>query len=153
MNTHEMNAIDAFYLVKYNPFKYGKYLADFYSELTGVEKNSLLLPILIPLFTHPFFKDKIEKSISTSSMHTIFFKNSKELYDLQDRIDTLRILTSDSIQYCLINDWLKTDTNALSFLPTQSSNNKEEIKVAKRLARLFSSRSVYEIYISLGIKP
>ena len=86
-------------------------------------------------------------------MHTIFFKNSKELYDLQDRIDTLRILTSDSIQYCLINDWLKTDTNALSFLPTQSSNNKEEIKVAKRLARLFSNRSVYEIYISLGIKP
>ena len=125
MNTHEMNAIDAFYLVKYNPFKYGKYLADFYSELTGVE----------------------------SSMHTIFFKNSKELYDLQDRIDTLRILTSDSIQYCLINDWLKTDTNALSFLPTQSSNNKEKIKVAKKLARLFSNRSVYEIYISLGIQP
>ena len=66
MNTHEMNAIDAFYLVKYNPFKYGKYLADFYSELTGVEKNSLLLPILIPLFTHPFFKDKIEKSIQNN---------------------------------------------------------------------------------------
>ena len=153
MHAHKMNAIDAFYLVKYNPFKYGKYLADFYSELTGVEKNSLLLPILIPLFTHPFFKDKIEKSISTSSMHTIFFKNSKELYDLQDRIDTLRILTSDSIQYCLINDWLKTDTNTLSFLPTQSSNNKEKIKVTKKLARLFSNRSVYEIYISLGIKP
>ena len=33
MNTHEMNAIDAFYLVKYNPFKYGKYLADFYLYL------------------------------------------------------------------------------------------------------------------------
>ena len=42
-----MNTIDALYLAKYNPFKYGKYLADFYSELTGIEKNSLLLPILI----------------------------------------------------------------------------------------------------------
>lgn len=148
-----MNTIDALYLAKYNPFKYGKYLADFYSELTGVEKNLLLLPILIPLFTHPFFKDKIEKSISTSSIHTIFFNNSKELYDLQDRIDTLRTLTSDSIQYCLVNDWLRTDTNALSFLPTKSRSNKEKIKVAKKLARLFSNRSVYDIYISLGIKP
>lgn len=148
-----MNTIDALYLAKYNPFKYGKYLADFYSELTGVEKNLLLLPILIPLFTHPFFKDKIEKSISTSSIHTIFFNNSKELYDLQDRIDTLRALTSDSIQYCLVNDWLRTDTNALSFLPTKSRSNKEKIKVAKKLARLFSNRSVYDIYISLGIKP
>lgn len=148
-----MNTIDALYLAKYNPFKYGKYLADFYSELTGVEKNLLLLPILIPLFTHPFFKDKIEKSISTSSIHTIFFNNSKELYDLQDRIDTLRTLTSDSIQYCLVNDWLRIDTNALSFLPTKSRSNKEKIKVAKKLARLFSNRSVYDIYISLGIKP
>lgn len=148
-----MNTIDALYLAKYNPFKYGKYLADFYSGLTGVEKNLLLLPILIPLFTHPFFKDKIEKSISTSSIHTIFFNNSKELYDLQDRIDTLRTLTSDSIQYCLVNDWLRIDTNALSFLPTKSRSNKEKIKVAKKLARLFSNRSVYDIYISLGIKP
>ncbi len=148
-----MNTIDALYLAKYNPFKYGKYLADFYSELTGVEKNSLLLPVLIPLFTHPFFKTKIETSNIRSSMHTTFFNNYKELYDLQDRIDTLRILTSDSIQYCLVNDCLRTDTNALSFLPTQSSSNKEKIKVAKKLARLFSNHSVYEIYISLGIKP
>ena len=53
MNTHEMNAIDAFYLVKYNPFKYGKYLADFYSELTGVEKiHYFYLFLFLYLPTH-----------------------------------------------------------------------------------------------------
>ena len=148
-----MNTIDALYLAKYNPFKYGKYLADFYSELTGVEKNSLLLPILIPLFTHPFFKTKIETSNVRSSMHTVFFNNCKELYDLQDRINTLRILTSDSIQYCLVNEWLETDISTLSFIPVQTKNSEKKIRVAKNLAKLFSNRSVYEIYISLGIKP
>lgn len=148
-----MNTIDALYLAKYNPFKCGKYLADFYSELTGVEKNSLLLPILIPLFTHPFFKTKIETSNVRSSMHTVFFNNCKELYDLQDRINTLRILTSDSIQYCLVNEWLETDISTLSFIPVQTKNSEKKIRVAKNLAKLFSNRSVYEIYISLGIKP
>ena len=148
-----MNTIDALYLAKYNPFKYGKYLADFYSELTGIEKNLLLLPILIPLFTHPFFKTKIETSTVRSSIHTIFFKNYNELYDLQDRVDTLRTLTSDSIQYCLVNEWLETDINSLSFIPIQRKNSKKRIRVAKNLAKLFSNRSIYENYISLGIKP
>lgn len=53
-----MNTIDSLYLAKYNPFKYGKYLADFYSELTGIEKNSLLLPILIPYLPTHFSKQK-----------------------------------------------------------------------------------------------
>ena len=148
-----MNTIDALYLAKYNPFKYGKYLADFYSELTGIEKNSLLLPILIPLFTHPFFKTKIETSTVRSSIHTIFFNNYKELYDLQDRVDTLRTLTSDSIQYCLVNEWLEINIDTLSFLPIQSNSRKKQIRVAKNLAKLFSNHSVYEIYTSLGIKP
>lgn len=86
-------------------------------------------------------------------MHTVFFNHYKELYDLQDRINSLKILTSDSIQYCLVNEWLETDINFLSFVPIQRKNSEKRIKVAKKLARLFSNRSVYEIYISLGIKP
>ena len=76
-----MNTIDALYLAKYNPFKYGKYLADFYSELTEVEKNSLLLPVLIPLFTHPFFKTKIETSNIRSSMrHSLIIIKNYMIY-------------------------------------------------------------------------
>ena len=144
-----MNTIDALYTIKYNPFKYGEYLSTFYAELIGVKQNLLLSPLLIPLFTHPVFKQKLKNIKSTSSLHTIF-SNSKELYDLQERVDTLRILTSESIQYCLLNQWLETDIDNLSICSVQESRN---IKIAKNLARLFSNHHVYEIYMILGVKP
>ena len=144
-----MNTIDALYTIKYNPFKYGEYLSTFYAELIGVKQNLLLSPLLIPLFTHPVFKQKLKNIKSTSSLHTIF-SNSKELYDLQERVDTLRILTSESIQYCLLNQWLETDIDNLSICSVQETRN---IKIAKNLARLFSNHHVYEIYMILGVKP
>lgn len=143
-----MNTIDALYTIKYNPFKYGEYLSTFYAELIGVKQNLLLSPLLLPLFTHPVFKQKLKNIKSTSSLHTIF-SNSKELYDLQERVDTLRILTSESIQYCLLNQWLDTDIDNLSVYSVQETRN---IKIAKNLARLFSNHSIYEIYMILGVK-
>ncbi|WGE66233.1 DUF6521 family protein [Actinobacillus equuli subsp. equuli] len=142
-----MNTIDALYTVQYNPFKYGKYITAFYSELTGVEKNLLLSPLLIPLFTHPIFKNKGIRS--TSSLHTIFSK-PKELYDLQERIDSLRELTSESMQYCLVNQWLYIEQDDLSVYSVQDIEN---IKIARNYAKLFSNHSVYEIYTILGVKP
>lgn len=142
-----MNTIDALYTVQYNPFKYGKYITAFYSELTGVEKNLLLSPLLIPLFTHPIFKNKGIRS--TSSLHTIFSK-PEELYDLQERIDSLRGLTSESIQYCLVNQWLYIEQDDLSVYSVQDIEN---IKIARNYAKLFSNHSVYEIYTILGVKP
>ncbi|USQ17435.1 three component ABC system middle component [Actinobacillus pleuropneumoniae] len=142
-----MNTIDALYTIKYNPFKYSKYLVTFYSELTGVEQNLLLLPLLIPLFTHPIFKNK--RIIKTSSLHTIFF-NSKELYDLQERIESLRRLISESMQYCLVNQWLYIEQDDLSVYSAQDIEN---IKIARNYAKLFSNHSVYEIYTLLGVKP
>lgn len=148
-----MNTIDALYLVKYNPFKYGEYLAVFYHKLVGVEQNLLLAPLLIPLFTHPFLKEKIRNSKKTSSLHTIFFQNNKELYDLQERIDVLRELTSESMQYCLLNQWLTINSDTLSFYPSSNIDVIGKIQVAEKLAQLFSSHSIREIYTSLGVKP
>lgn len=142
-----MNTLDALYTIKYNPFKFGEYLATFYMNLTGVKQNILLAPLLIPLFTHPVFKQKLKNAKSTSSLHTIF-SNSNGLYDLQERIDVLRILTSESIQYCLLNQWLEIDN--LSIHSVQEIHN---VKIAKNLARLFSNYSVHEIYMILGVKP
>lgn len=142
-----MNTVDALYTFKYNPFKYAEHFSTFYSELTGVDRNILLSPLIIPLFTHPMIKNR--KIIKTSSLHSIFF-NSKELYDLQERIDSFRIMTSECIQYCLLNEWLVLDQNSLSFY---SSRNIKDIKIAKNIAQLFSNHSVYEIYSILGVKP
>ncbi|MDY2795663.1 three component ABC system middle component [[Pasteurella] aerogenes] len=144
-----MNTLDALYTIKYNPFKFGEYLATFYMNLTGVKQNILLAPLLIPLFTHPVFKQKLKNAKSTSSLHTIF-SNSNGLYDLQERIDVLRILTSESIQYCLLNQWLEIDIDNLSIHSVQEIHN---VKIAKNLARLFSNYSVHEIYMILGVKP
>ena len=144
-----MNTLDALYTIKYNLFKFGEYLATFYMNLTGVKQNILLAPLLIPLFTHPVFKQKLKNAKSTSSLHTIF-SNSNGLYDLQERIDVLRILTSESIQYCLLNQWLEIDIDNLSIHSVQEIHN---VKIAKNLARLFSNYSVHEIYMILGVKP
>lgn len=141
-----MNTVDVLYTIKYNPFRYGEYLSSFYANLIGVEQNILLAPLLIPLFTHPIFKNK--KIIKTSSLHTIFF-NSKELYDLQERVDSLRVLTSESIKYCLINGWLKVERDTLSF---EKSECIHKIKIAENFAKLFSNHSVYEIYSILGVR-
>ncbi len=144
-----MNTVDALYTIKYNPFKFGEYLATFYMNLTGVKQNILLAPLLIPLFTHPVFKQKLKNAKSTSSLHTIF-SNSNDLYDLQERIDVLRILTSESIQCCFLNQWLEIDIDNLSIYSVQETRN---IKIAKNLARLFSNHSIHEIYMILGVKP
>lgn len=64
-------------------------------------------------------------------MHTVFFNHYKELYDLQDRINSLKILTSDSIQYCLVNEWLETDINFLSLFLSKERIVKKELKLLK----------------------
>lgn len=72
------------------------------------------------------------------------------MYDLQERIDALRTLTSESIQYCLLNQWLEINIDNLSIYSVQKNRN---IRIAKNLARLFSNHSVHEIYMILGVKP
>ncbi|MFC0323061.1 three component ABC system middle component [Gallibacterium melopsittaci] len=145
-----MNTIEALYVLKYNPFKYGKYLATFYSKLSGVEQNLLLSPLLIPLLTHPIFKEKIKNCKSTSSLHTIFFSNYKELYDLQERINSFKALTIESIHYCLINEWIKINIDNLSITSEQDVH---DIRIAEKLARLLSNHTIQDIYSVLGVKP
>ncbi|MGZ8954921.1 MAG: three component ABC system middle component, partial [Methylovulum sp.] len=53
---------DALYQSKYNPFKYGEFLASFYSELTNVENNLLLSQLVIPLCSHHLFSYKLSNA-------------------------------------------------------------------------------------------
>ncbi|WP_427834552.1 three component ABC system middle component [Actinobacillus pleuropneumoniae] len=88
----------------------------------------------------------------TSKNRCTWFDNSssKELYDLQERIESLRRLTSESMQYCLVNQWLYIEQDDLSVYSAQDIEN---IKIARNYAKLFSNHSVYEIYTLLGVKP
>jgi len=149
--------VDALYKIKYNPFKFGEYIASFYSEIKNVDNNLLLAPIIIPLCSHPVFKTKLEGAVfgpkKQSSLWSIFDDRTK-LYDLQERVDEFKILTNQSIHYCLVNDWLaiNVETLTLSYLvdkevPMQIQKN------AENLGKLLSGLSITEIYAFLGVKP
>ena len=149
--------VDALYHAKYNPFIYGEYLASFYEHLASVESNYLLAQLVIPLCNHPEFSNKIENAVfgkkRISTIWTVFNDRTK-LYDLQERIDGLKELSDQSLQYCLVNDWLEVDAQNLS-ISSLPKNDAPPVthKSAVNLAKLFSRLSVVEIYSFLGVKP
>mgnify|MGYP003600096248 CR=1 FL=1 len=149
--------VDALYELKYNPFEYGPYLASFYTSLDESDNNLLLAQLVIPLCSHPVFRKKISGAVfgntKQSSIWSIFDDRTK-LYDLQERIDGFQVLTEQSIQYCLVNDWLSVNEQRLSLVKCEWDRfNFISQKVAEKLAKLFSGHSVVEIYAFLGVKP
>ncbi|MDP1666131.1 MAG: DUF6521 family protein [Methylobacter sp.] len=148
---------DALYQVKYNPFKYGEYLASFYAHLVGVENNLLVAQLVIPLCSYPVFYYKISNAKfgprSKSTIWTIF-DDRTQLYDLQERLDGFKELTDQSLQYCLINDWIEIDAQKLSISTLPTSETALYIhKSGANLGKLFSHLSVVEIYAFLGVTP
>ena len=145
--------VDALYELKYNPFEHGAYLASFYTIVSESENNLLLAPLVIPLCSHPHYGEKVFRSNVKSTIWSIFDDRTK-FYDLQERIDGFQELTEQSIQYCLVNDWLSIDEQSLSL---SACNESDSIftyqKNAEKLGRLFCYHSVVEIYAFLGVKP
>lgn len=148
---------DALYELKYNPFKYGAYLASFYTAVDVAENNLLLASLVIPLCSHPIWGKTISGAVfgdkKQSSIWSIFNDRTK-LYDLQERIDGFQELTVQCIQYCLANDWLSIDEHNLALRACDESNSAfTNQKSAEKLGWLFSGHSVVEIYAFLGVKP
>lgn len=147
------SVIDSLYDVKYNPFKYGPYLASFYSSIVDVDENFLLAPIIIPLCSHPYYSEKLKNANVKSSLWSIFDERVK-LHDLQERIDEFASLTKECIHYCLINEWLSVDEFNLSFQCV--SANKKYWSLQKNsfnLGRVVSGHSITKLYAFLGVKP
>jgi hypothetical protein len=145
--------VEALYELKYNPFEYGAYLASFYAWAGESENNLLLAPLVVPLCSHPIFGQKLFNSNVRSTIWSIFNDRSK-LYDLQERIDEFQELTEQSIQYCLINDWLSVDVQSLNLrVFAEADSVFTNQKRAEKLGQLFSGHSVVEIYAFLGVKP
>ena len=148
---------DALYHAKYNPFKYGEFLASFYSELISVDNNLLLSQLIIPLCSHPLYFHKLSNakfgSKSKSTIWTVFNDRS-QLYDLQERLDGFKSLTDQGLQYCLVNDWVEIDSENLGVNPILTSElSFVKQKSAVNLGKLFSHLSVVEIYALLGVMP
>ena len=145
--------VDALYELKYNPFKYGAYIASFYMAEGETDGNLLLAPLVIPLCNHPIFGQKLFNSNIRSTIWSVFDERTK-LYDLQERIDGFQDLTAQCIQYCLVNDWLSIDEQSLVLsTPDESRLAFANMKSAEKLGKLFCNYSVIEIYAFLGVKP
>jgi hypothetical protein len=148
---------DAIYLTKYNPFRFGEHIASFYLHLSKVEGNLLLAPLIIPLCSHSGFLEKLENARfgdrRRSTIWTIFPDRTK-LADLQERVDSFRSLTDESLQYCLVNDWIGVDPKNLSVTADPSKlPAARRPKSAMNLGKLFKGLSVVEIYVLLGVRP
>lgn len=145
--------VDALYEIKYNPFEYGPYLASFYVNLDETENNFLIAQLVIPLCSHPVFRHKLLNANKRSSIWSVFDDRTK-LHDLQGRIDGFQDLTEQSIQYCLVNDWLTINDERLCIAKCDKvDSNFKTQKSAEKLGRLFSGHTVVEIYAFLGVKP
>jgi hypothetical protein len=149
--------IDSLYIIKYNPFKFGKHLASFYAHLDEVDNNLLLAPLIIPLCGHPAFNEKLGNAVfgknRKSTMFSVFDDRAK-LHDLQERLDGFKTITAQCIQFCLVNDWLTLDTENLML----RQENKTDINITNQkhsinLAKLCSNHSLTEIYSFFGVKP
>lgn len=151
-----MDMIDAVHNYYYNPFKFGSHIVSFYNSLEEVEQNILLLPLIIPICSHPELSKKLNiVRLSGESRSTFFtkFNNHKDFYDLQERIDTLKMLSTQSLNYCMINDWISIDESSLNIITNESYVNTQVNKQAKNLGKLFSGLSITEIYKGLRVNP
>ncbi len=150
-----MDLIESVHTYHYNPFKFGEYLVSFYSELKDTEQNFLLLPLIIPICTHPVLHQKLDRVVLSGLRRTTFFtkfNEPKELYDLQERVDYLKKITAQTLHYCLINDWVFIDEKELAISVTEGYSKRKN-KKAGNLGKLFSGLSANEIYRGLRVKP
>lgn len=151
-----MDMIDAVHTYYYNPFKYGSHIVSFYNSLEEVEQNILLLPLIIPICSHPELSKKLDTvRLSGKSRSTFFtkFDNPKEFYDLQERFDALKHLSAQSLSYCIVNDWMTVDESSLRIISNENYDKKQIHKQATNLGKLFSGLSITEIYKGLRVNP
>jgi hypothetical protein len=164
--TMSLSLVDALYEIKYNPFTYSKVITRFYAN-NDTHENLLLLPLIIPLCSHPNLE--LKKHDSDSTLWTRFPKEQKKskeqkktLLDLQERIDFFESLSRQCLDYALMNDWITIDANELKITVLLDQEKVEEHKVAitekivknsENLGKLFSGYSVKNIYQFLGVHP
>lgn len=144
------SVIESLYEIKYNPFIFGDVFVSFYSSLENVEKNFLLAPLLIPLYSYANVRSSVENAVfgekKRSSIWTVF-KDRTLFSDLQERMEKFKKLTEESILYCMSNDWLSIDADLLSVTVKQDvhgfpNNN----KVAKNLSKLLKGMSLEDVF-------
>lgn len=153
-----ISIVDAYYHTKYNPFNLAPLLYNFFDELSGHAGNLIFAQIVIPICTHNELKAKLEKSqFGPQNKSSLWkrFDDKAQFCDLQERLDSFKNLTSQTLQYAMLNEWIHIDEELLSVttLERPESSSFETTKCAINLAKLIKDLTPIEVYSTLGVLP
>ncbi|MEZ8913922.1 three component ABC system middle component [Vibrio lentus] len=129
-------------------------IESFYEGADKRTRNLLLSYLVLPLILHEESRVKILKSNIRSSIYTIF-SDASILYGINERVQSFKETTNKCILLSSMENSLNIDSDmSVEFISRNidySFCNVDKIKSAKKLAALFNSHDIVEIFRKLGI--
>lgn len=149
------NAIDHICSLHSNPHIISPLLEVFYKHLTTKKNNILLSYLVFPLILSPATMKKLKGSNKNSTLYTTF-RDKRLIAGVQERVETYKKVTNNSLHIALKAGSIEVDTNQtvvyLEKKINSSSCSKDMIRATKNLAILLSSYEIVDCYRILGVK-
>ncbi|EKA7406946.1 hypothetical protein QUO13_003995 [Vibrio parahaemolyticus] len=126
----------------------------FFESTEKREKDILLSYLVLPLIIHVESNEKIKKSNKRSTIYTIF-SDAAIIYGINERVESFKNITNKCLLLSSLEKSIKIeDDMSVRFIERKvdfTFCDPEQLKSAKKLAKLFNSHDIVEIYRKLGI--
>lgn len=126
----------------------------FYESTNKRSKDILLSYLVLPLLIHSKSNDKINKSNVRSTIYTTF-SDPSIIYGINERVEYFKNITNKCLMLSSIENSIEIeDDMSVRFIERKIDYtfcNQEKLKSATKLAKLFNSHDIVEIYRKLGI--
>ncbi|CAH7228710.1 conserved hypothetical protein [Vibrio chagasii] len=148
------NAIVHIDSIHNNTYILAPIIESFYQETDKRNRDLLLSYLVLPLILHEESRVKILRSNIRSSIYTIF-SDTSILYGINERVQSFKEVTNKCILLSSMEKSLNIDDDiSVEFIARNidySFCNVDKINSAKKLAALFNSHDIVEIFRKLGI--
>ncbi|KJF95207.1 three component ABC system middle component [Photobacterium angustum] len=149
------NAIDHIESFHYNAYLLAPIIEKFYEFSKEREQNILLSYLVLPLILYPESREKIKYANVNSSIYTIFSEQSIT-YGLDERIKTFSSITNKCLLLLSNEEAIKiNDSMSVTYITKKLDSvlsNKDVMRATQRIAVLFNSHEIVEIFRKLGVK-
>lgn len=130
-------------------------IESFYENAKNRKNNLLLSYLILPLIMHEESRTRILNSNVNSSIYTIFADSSR-IYGINERTESYKEVTNKCILLSVMEKSIRIENDmSICFVEKRIDSvfcDQDKIKSAKKLAELFNSHEIIEIYRKLGIK-
>ncbi|MEZ8147707.1 three component ABC system middle component [Enterovibrio norvegicus] len=148
------NAIEHLDNLHNNAYILSPLLESFFENTEQREKDILLSYLVLPLLLHKESSVKIKNSNIKSSIYTIFSSPSI-IYGLNDRVYTFKGVTNKCLLLSSMEKSLSINSDmSVNFINKNMDNafcNRDHLRAAAQLAKLFNSHDIVEIFRKLGV--